>query len=239
MALLNVNIDHVATLRQARGGDQPDPVWAAAEALLAGAAGITLHVREDRRHVQDRDARLIRPIVHGKYNLEMAATDAMVTLAAELQPDQVTLVPEKREELTTEGGLDVVADRDRLAGVVERLHGIGTVVSMFVDPDARQIDASEAVGADAVELHTGSYAEAFGADGPDEGLLDELKQAADRAADAGLVVHAGHGLDYLNVGPVAGLPHLVELNIGHAIVSRAVFVGLREAVERMIDEMHV
>ncbi len=232
MAKLGVNIDHVATIRQARRGNEPDPVWAAAQAELAGADGITLHLREDRRHIQDRDARLLRETVQTKYNLEMAATAEMVALAIELKADQVTLVPERREEVTTEGGLDVVGSRQRIAEVTKRLKDAGIEVSLFIDPESAQVDASKACGADAVELHTGCYANAR-SEANVESELSKLIKAGRLTHELGMKLHAGHGLNYQNVLPVARIDRMGELNIGHSIVSRAVFVGIGEAVREM------
>lgn len=232
MPRLGVNIDHVATLRQARGGREPDPVWGAVLAELAGAGGITVHLREDRRHIQDRDLRLLRESVQVRLNLEAAAEPAIVTIALAVRPDQVTFVPERRQELTTEGGLDVLGQRDRLAEAVARCRDSGLEVSLFIDPDPAQVEASAALGVAAVELHTGRYADAIGrADRQRE--LEALARAGALAVDAGLALHAGHGLNYQNVGAVARLARLAELNIGHSIVSRAVFVGLERAVREM------
>jgi len=233
MALLGVNIDHVATLRQARGGAEPDPVWAAAEAELGGAAGITLHLREDRRHIQDRDLEILRRTVQVKLNLEMAVTDAMVEVALRVRPDQATLVPEGRRELTTEGGLDVAGQEAKVADAVRRLQDAGITVSLFIDPDGRQVEASARSGAKAVEFHTGDYANAR--EGPERDReFVRVAEAAREAQGAGLVVHAGHGLNYVNVRRIAAIPGMTELNIGHSIVSRAVFVGLRKAVREMV-----
>jgi len=233
MPHLGVNIDHVATVRQARGGAEPDPVWAAAEAELGGAAGITIHLREDRRHIQDRDLDLLRRTVQVKLNLEMAVTDAMVDVACRVRPDQATLVPEGRQELTTEGGLAVAAQEDAVTAAVRRLQGAGIVVSHFIDPVRAEVEAAARTGAEAVEFHTGEYANA-----PEEEArrheLARLIEAADLARSLGLVIHAGHGLNYTNVGPVAGIEGMTELNIGHSIVSRAIFVGLRRAVREMV-----
>jgi len=232
MAELGVNIDHVATVRQARRTDEPDPVWAAAEAELGGADGITFHLREDRRHIQDRDARLLKETVGVKLNMEMAIAPAIVRIACELKPDQCTLVPEKREEVTTEGGLDVVRLRRRVARAVGRLRDAGAVTSAFIEPDAEQIRASAACGFEAIELWTGGYAHAR----TPRTVERELRRLADAIAlghDCGLIVHGGHGLTYRNVGPVASLPGFVEFNIGHSIISRAVYVGVREAVRQM------
>lgn len=232
MAKLGVNIDHVATIRQARRGREPDPVWAAVQAELGGADGITLHVREDRRHIQDRDARILRQTIQVKYNLEMAATDAMIALALELKPDQATLVPEKREEITTEGGLDVAGNAHRIKDAVERLEKAGIATSMFIDPDVRQVEASREVGSGAVELHTGRYAEARTHE-EIEREFHALVVAAEAARTQELTLHLGHGLNYLNATRVAKIANVEELNIGHSIVSRAVFVGMAEAVREM------
>ncbi len=229
---LHVNIDHVATLRQARGTRYPDPVWAAALCELAGAHGITIHLREDRRHISDRDVRLLRQTVRSKLNLEMAATDEMVGIALEVLPDLVTLVPEKREERTTEGGLDVVNPADGLRRACERLGAAGIPVALFVDPTREAVKATHALGAPALELHTGDYCEATAARAAVE--LDRLAVAAEDAAALGLHVAAGHGLDYPNVRPVALLPGISELNIGHSIIARAVMVGLEQAVRDML-----
>jgi pyridoxine 5-phosphate synthase len=232
MALLGVNVDHVATLRQARRADEPDPVAAAALAELGGADGVTIHLREDRRHIQDRDLRLLRQTVRCKLNLELASSDEILAIACQVLPDQATLVPERREEITTEGGLDVLAHRRRLADDVRRLQSAGILVSLFVDPDLRQIEAARELGADAVELHTGKYALAK-RPADQRAQLTLLAEAGAAAVQAGLVLHAGHGLNYHNVGEVARITRMCELNIGHAIVSRAVFVGLQEAVREM------
>lgn len=233
MPHLGVNIDHVATLRQARGGVEPDPVWAAVEAELGGAHCITLHLREDRRHIQDRDLHLLRETVQVKLNLEMAITDAMVDLACRAGPDQATLVPEGRQELTTEGGLPVAGQESKVAAAVARLKDAGIVVSLFIDPVAAEIEAAARTGAEAVEFHTGEYANAKG--GPErDRQLARLVEGAKQALALGLIVHAGHGLNYTNVQPVARIPGVSELNIGHSIVSRAVFVGLRKAVREMV-----
>lgn len=229
--MLGVNIDHVATLRQARGGRAPDPLLAALVAEQWGADSITLHLREDRRHVQDRDVRAMRGALQTRMNLEMAATPAMLDLAAEVLPQDVCLVPERRSELTTEGGLDVAGQQAQIAEACRRLAGSGIRVSLFIDPDPDQIDAAAQVRAPVIELHTGAYA---GAEGPDRAReLARLAAAARRAVASGLIAHAGHGLDYHNVQPVAALPELVELNIGHAIVARAVLSGLGPAVAEM------
>ena len=229
---LGVNIDHVATLRQARRGRYPDPVAAAAVAELGGADQITLHVREDRRHVNDRDLALLRQTVNGRLNLEMAAVQAMLELALEHRPDTATLVPERREELTTEGGLDVGSNRDEVRRVTRTLRDAGIEVSLFVDPDPEQIKASHRADAQAVELHTGRYCEARSQEQRD-GELQRLTDAARTAGKLGMRVAAGHGLDYWNVRPVAGIAEVMELNIGYAIVCRAVLVGLERAVRDM------
>src|SRR6266481_1269058 len=229
---LGVNIDHVATLRQARKGRYPDPVAAAALAELGGADQITLHVREDRRHVNDRDLELLRKTVNGTLNLEMAAVQTMLSLALQHLPDTATLVPERREELTTEGGLDVVTNREEIRKVARSLRDASVEVSLFVDPDLEQIKASHRADAQAVELHTGRYCEARGAD-ERKRELSRLLDAAKAAAKLGLRVAAGHGLDYWNVTPVARIEEIGELNIGYAIVCRAVLVGLERAVRDM------
>ncbi len=232
MAALGVNIDHVATVRQARRTVEPDPVWAAALAELGGADCITVHLREDRRHIQDRDLEVLRHTVGVKLNLEGAIAPEMVAIACRVRPDQVTLVPEKREEITTEGGLDVVTHRVATAEAVRRLRDAGITVSLFVDPAPEQIDASAGLGVEAVELHTGSYAEAR-TDDERRTSLEALARAGARARAAGLVLNAGHGLTYRNVVPVARIEGMHELNIGHSIVARAVFVGFTQAVREM------
>jgi pyridoxine 5-phosphate synthase len=228
---LGVNIDHVATLRQARGTDYPDPVEAALMAERAGADSITLHLREDRRHIQDDDLARLKAAMQTHMNLEMAVTDEMLEIAAGIRPQDCCLVPEKREELTTEGGLDAAGQLDKVARACGKLAGNGIRVSLFIDPDPRQLDAAVTVGAPVVELHTGAYADA------DPGKQDaELQRIVDAAAygkQIGLTVHAGHGLHYENVKPVAEIPEIVELNIGHAIVARAVFDGFTVAVSEM------
>jgi pyridoxine 5-phosphate synthase len=229
--LLGVNIDHVATLREARGGRSPDPLLAALVAEQWGADSITLHLREDRRHIQDRDVRALRSALQTHMNLEIAATPEMLAIALDVQPRDVCLVPEKRTEVTTEGGLDVAAQPAAIADACRRLAAGGIRVSLFIDPDAAQVDAAVRAGAPVVELHTGAYAEARGAERARE--LARLAEAARRATGAGLVANAGHGLDYHNVQPVAAIPELVELNIGHAIVARAVMSGLGRAVAEM------
>jgi pyridoxine 5-phosphate synthase len=232
MATLGVNIDHVATVRQARRTIEPDPVWAAALAELGGADAITVHLREDRRHIQDRDLEVLKNTVQVKLNLEAAISPAMIDIACRVRPDQVTLVPEKREEVTTEGGLDVVVHRDATAAAVERLQEAGIVVSLFLDPSPRQIDMAVDLGAAAVELHTGCYANAT-TDATRQAELVELARAGAMIRQAGLVLNAGHGLTYRNVVPVARLEGMGELNIGHSIVSRAVLVGFTQAVREM------
>jgi len=229
--LLGVNIDHVATVRQARGGRSPDPLHAALVAEQWGADGITLHLREDRRHIQDSDVRAMRGALQTRMNLEIAATPEMIAIALEVLPADVCLVPEKRTEVTTEGGLDVAGQAGAIAEACHRLAAGGIRVSIFIDPDAEQVEASARAGAPVIELHTGAYAEARGPERARE--LARLADAARRAAGAGLVVNAGHGLDYHNVQPVAAIPELVELNIGHAIVSRAVMSGFGPAVAEM------
>lgn len=232
MALLGVNIDHVATLRQARLAVEPDPVLAAAVAEKAGADGIVVHLREDRRHIQDRDVKLLRETVETKLNLEMAATDEMVKAALKYRPDSVCLVPEKRKELTTEGGLDVRANKTRLKKVVGALKKEGIVVTLFVDPHPNQVKAAKETGADGVELHTGNYANAKN-DRAKTKELTKLENAGKLATGLGLIFNAGHGLDYKNVVPVARLPGVHELNIGFSIMARAVFTGLEQAVKEM------
>ncbi|MGB5596427.1 MAG: pyridoxine 5'-phosphate synthase [Crocosphaera sp.] len=232
MLTLGVNIDHVATIRQARRTVEPDPVAAAVLAELGGANGITAHLREDRRHIQDRDVRLLRETVRTHLNLEMAATEEMVAIALELKPDYVTLVPEKREEVTTEGGLDVAGSLERLKNVVDRLQGADIPVSLFIDADEAQIKASADTQGKFIELHTGKYADAPN-DKSRQQELDLLKIGCEQALSLGLRVNAGHGLTYINVYPVACLPGMEELNIGHTIVSRAVLVGMERAVREM------
>jgi pyridoxine 5-phosphate synthase len=239
MAGLGVNIDHVATVRQARQTVEPNPVWAAVEAELGGADGITFHLRKDRRHMDDRDARLLRQVVHCKLNMEMSMDPEIVAIAVELRPRQVTLVPENRQEVTTEGGLDTVEHASRLREVTGALREVGVEVSAFVDPVSEHIHAARDAGCDAVELHTGAYANAW--------LIDDARQREPRieetlaalasgvleGVEAGMVVHGGHGLTYDNIRPVAVIPGFSEFNIGHTIVARALFTGLREAVAEM------
>ncbi|MGB5132378.1 MAG: pyridoxine 5'-phosphate synthase [Steroidobacteraceae bacterium] len=228
---LGVNIDHVATLRQARGGRVPDPLLAALAAEQSGADSITLHLREDRRHIQDRDVQAMRAALQTRMNLEIAATAEMVDIAVRVLPGDVCLVPERRSELTTEGGLDVVSQAPSIAAACARLRAGGIRVALFIDPDLAQVDAAARSGAAVVELHTGSYAEAVGPERARE--LDRLRAAARQATACGLIAHAGHGLDYHNVQPVAAIPELAELNIGHAIIARAVMTGLGPAVAGM------
>jgi pyridoxine 5-phosphate synthase len=232
MAELGVNIDHVATLRQARRTYEPDPVWAAALAELGGADGITVHLREDRRHIQDRDLRLLRETVTVKLNLELACNSAILDIACQTRPDQATLVPERREEVTTEGGLDVVTHRAAAADAVRRLKDAGIFVSLFLDADPRQIDVAAELAADAVELHTGQYAHAKSA-ADIERQLALLSNAGRQIRASGMLLHAGHGLTYRNVRPIASLEGMRELNIGHSIVARSVMVGFQQAVREM------
>lgn len=231
MAHLGVNIDHVATIRQARQTYEPDPVTAAALALLGGADGITIHLREDRRHILDRDLRILRETVPSGLNLELACEPTVVQIACEVKPDQATLVPERREEVTTEGGLDVLGDPSRVREAVQQLQAEGMTVSLFIDPDLEQLEKSAELGVEAVELHTGAYALARGAAQRKE--LQRLIDAGKRTVELGLKLHAGHGLTYQNVQPIAKIDQMGELNIGHSIVARAVFVGLKEAVADM------
>ena len=231
MTLLGVNIDHVATVRQARRTDEPDPVWAAVEAQLGGADGITFHLREDRRHVSDRDARALKETVNVKLNMEMSIADEIVAIAVALRPEQCTLVPERREEVTTEGGLDVVRLRGKVGPVVQKLRDAGIMTSAFIEPIADQIKTSAELGFQAVELWTGAYA--HGRTPRDRNdALDQLRKGIDVGRSAGLEVLGGHGLTYRNIAPVAALG-LAEFNIGHSIVSRSVFIGMREAVREM------
>lgn len=232
MPRLGVNIDHVATVRQARRTIEPDPAWAAMLAELGGADVITLHLREDRRHIQDRDLRVLKQTVQVKLNLEMAAADEVTAIALDVHPQQATLVPERREEVTTEGGLDVIAHHDRVRSCVQQLQKAGIEVSLFIDPDVRQIEAARAMGADAVELHTGRYADAPTPDDQDR-EFNQLADASRFAVEQGLVLHLGHGLTYRNVSRVATIPGVCELNIGHSIVARAIMVGFKHAVREM------
>ncbi len=232
MPRLSVNIDHIATIRQARKGNEPDPVAAAIIAELAGAEGIIAHLREDRRHVQDRDLRLLRETVQTKLNLEMAATEEMQRIALEIKPEFSTLVPEKREELTTEGGLEVASRVDFLKVYVSRLRQGGIIVSLFIDPDEKQIAAAKRTGADWVEIHTGAYANAA-REKDREREFEKIVESAKLAGSLGLRVGAGHGLNYVNVQSIAGIPEVQELNIGHSIISRAALVGIDRAVREM------
>ncbi len=232
MVKLGVNIDHVATLRQARHGVEPDPVWAAMEAQLGGADLITVHLREDRRHIQDRDVELLRQTVQVPLNLEMAATDEIVRIALRIKPNMVTLVPEKRSEVTTEGGLDVAGTVQLLSGVVAKLSAAGIATSAFINADIRQVHAAKAAGFAICELHTGPYALAVPGKAWDA-EFEHVRSAGEEILNSGMQLNAGHGLNYANVQPIAHLPHLGELHIGHAIVSRAIFTGLREAVALM------
>ncbi len=240
MAGLGVNIDHVATIRQARRTVEPDPVWAAVEAELGGADCITFHLRKDRRHINDRDARLLKQTVRGKLNMEMSLDEEIVQIALELKPHQVSLVPENRQEITTEGGLDVVAHAERMADVTRRLADVGVLVSAFVDPVPEQIQASKAAGCHAIELHTGTYANAtLPLDGSNpvqaeiDRTIEDLATGLKAGLDAGLIVHGGHGLTYQNVKPIAAIEGFDEFNIGHSIIARAVFAGLQDAVAEM------
>lgn len=233
MVRLGINIDHVATLRQARGGREPEPIAAAVEAELAGADLITCHVREDRRHINDRDLRLLREVIQTELNQEMAVTEEMIALALEIRPDHACFVPEKREELTTEGGLDVTADVSRVKAAAQKLKMAGARVFTFIDPEETQVLASGRCGVDGVELHTGRFAEVFGKD-EEDAELERLASAAETASRAGLEVHAGHGLNYRNTPLLLeSVPQIVEVNIGHSIISRAIFVGVGHAVGEM------
>jgi pyridoxine 5-phosphate synthase len=228
---LGINIDHVATVRQARRAPYPDPVHAALLAEQSGADNITLHLREDRRHIQDRDVRALRPLLLTRMNLEMGLTEEMIGIACEVRPQDCCLVPESRQEITTEGGLDVAADVERVAAGVRKLADVGIRVALFIGPEIAQVEAAKRSGAPVIELHTGTYADATGAAQARE--LERLVSAARRASSLGLEVHAGHGLTYHNVEPVAAIPEIVELNIGHCIVARAIFTGLPAAVRDM------
>jgi len=234
MIYLGVNIDHVATVRQARLDIEPDPIEAAVICELAGAHGITIHLRGDRRHIQDRDLRLLRKIAKTKLNLEMAATEEMIDIALDVKPDQISLVPEKREELTTEGGLDVASQVDHLTDAVARLGEAGIPVSMFIEADPHQIAASKEVGATAIELHTGAYANCR-TEAEQAAELERLIESGRQAVALGLRVHAGHGLTYRNIIPIKQIPKLYEVNIGHNIIARAVLVGLDRAVREMLE----
>ena len=232
MPRLGVNIDHVATLRQARGGIDPDPLAAAVLVELAGADGIVVHLREDRRHIQDRDLRLLREVIHTKLDLEIAADETMAQIALAIKPDLVTLVPEKRQELTTEGGLDVVSHRDRIQQIVALLQAGGVPVSLFIEPDLAQVKAAHRVSADFVELHTGRYANAASATDA-EAEAEAITQAAKLSSKLGMGVNAGHGLDYHNLSRLTQISEIIEYNIGHSIIARAVLVGLDQAVREM------
>jgi pyridoxine 5-phosphate synthase len=233
MPKLGLNVDHVATVRQARGGAEPDPVTAAAIGELAGAEGITIHLREDRRHIQDRDLELLRQTVKTRLNLEMAATAEMVAIASRIRPEQCTLVPEKRQELTTEGGLDVIANFQSVQSAVHSLQQAGIIVSLFVDPNPEQISAAKKTGAEAIEIHTGAYAEARDQASRDKELA-AIREAVGLGNELGMTVHAGHGLNYVNIAPLAAMPGIEEFNIGHSIIARAVLVGLDRAVREMV-----
>ena len=237
MAQLGVNVDHIATLRQARGGQEPDPLVAATLVELAGADGIVIHLREDRRHIQDRDLTLLKEVVQTKLNLEMAADEAVAKIALGVKPDMITLVPERRQELTTEGGLAVVEQKDRIEDMVQLLHDGGIRVSLFIDPDLQQVRAAHKVQANSIELHTGRYANTRN---PKEQHieLESLTQAAKLAHKLGLGVSAGHGLNYHNVQPLTKILEIIEFNIGHSIISRAVFIGLEKAVREMKALLH-
>jgi pyridoxine 5-phosphate synthase len=232
---LGVNIDHVATLRQARRARYPDPLYAALVAEEAGADSITLHLREDRRHIQDRDVIAMREALQTRMNLEMAVTEDMVRIALEVKPQDACLVPESRQEVTTEGGLDVTGQRTRVRDAVAALAGAGIRVSLFIDPDQAQIEAARQAGAPVIELHTGSYADAIG--GARAREFERLRQAAKAAASLGLTVNAGHGLNYHNVEPIAAIPEIIELNIGHSIIARSIVDGLAKAVRDMKELM--
>src|SRR5687768_1585247 len=229
---LAVNIDHIATLREARKGHEPEPLAAAVLAEMAGAQGITVHLRSDRRHIQDRDVELLRQTISTRLNVEMAATDEMASIAARIKPYQVTLVPERPQELTTEGGLDVVAHAADITSFIERMRDAGVQVSIFLDPELAQVRKAKEVGADAIEINTGRYAEASGVTAANE--LARIRGAATAGAAAGIEVLAGHGLNYVNVIPIAAIPEIVELNIGHSIVSRAALTGMDRAVRDMV-----
>lgn len=229
---LGVNIDHIATVRQARGTRYPDPVQAAMDAEEAGADGITLHMREDLRHIQARDVRLIKEVLQTRMNLELAVTPAMLAFAEEIYPQHTCLVPEKREELTTEGGLDVLSHQKAVEHAVQRMQAMGSEVSLFIDPDLGQIKAAAEIGAPVIELHTGCYADATNPE-QHQHELQRIIRAAEYAASLNLIVNAGHGLNYQNVKPIAAIKELHELNIGHAIIARALFSGLKEAVRDM------
>lgn len=234
MAKLGLNVDHIATVRQARGGVEPDPVTAAALGELAGAEGITIHLREDRRHIQDRDLEILRRTVKTKLNLEMAATQEMVRIALRVKPEQVTLVPEKRQELTTEGGLDVIINAKQITDTVKRLKDGGIIVSLFVDPNQEQVKAANKSGTDYIEIHTGAYAEAQNWENQKR-ELDAIDAAIKLARKVGMGVNAGHGLNYANIKALAALGGIEEYNIGHSIIARAMLVGLERAVRDMVN----
>ncbi len=237
MIKLSVNIDHIATLRQARGGNEPDPVAAAMLCEQVGADGITVHLRGDRRHIQDRDLRLLKQTVKTRLNLEMATTEEMLETAIAVQPDLCTLVPERTGEITTEGGLDVAGQQDELREKITRLRQAGLVVSIFLDPEEQQVEAAKEVGAHAIELHTGSYADAV-SDAEVEREFGRLLRAATLAGELGLELRAGHSLTFRNLPRIATLPHLVEVSIGHNVVARAVFMGLEQAVKELLALLH-
>jgi pyridoxine 5-phosphate synthase len=234
MTRLGVNVDHVATVREARKTYEPDPVWAAVQAELGGAHGITIHLRGDRRHIQERDVRLMKQLVQTQLNLEMAATEEAIRFARELLPHQATLVPERSEEVTTEGGLDVESNRDAVGRCIRTLRDEGIRMSLFIDPSPRAVELAQELRADAIEIHTGRYADARDPDEREE-RLEEVRKAAELSARLGLATYAGHGLTYRNVLPIARIPQVEELNIGHSIISRAVFVGIERAVREMVD----
>jgi pyridoxine 5-phosphate synthase len=233
MIHLAVNIDHVATVRNARGGMHPDPIEAARQSIEAGAIGIVCHLREDRRHIRDADVYALRRDINTKLDLEMAAEEEIIRIAEDVKPELVTIVPEKREELTTEGGLNIAADPERYAELVHRMHAVGIEVSFFIEPDAKQIETARKIGADIIELHTGTYADATGSKAQES--LDLLMKGGAIAQELGLKVTAGHGLDYHNITPIKSIPGLVEVSIGHALISRAMFVGIPHAVKEMIS----
>jgi pyridoxine 5-phosphate synthase len=234
---LSVNVDYVAVIRESRKTDEPDPVFAAGIVEMAGAHGITAHLREDRRHIVDRDVRVLREVVRLPFNLEMAATEEMLAIASEVVPDQVTFVPEKREEITTEGGLDVIANREKLSRMVEHLHERGIITSMFIDPDPKQIEVSREIGSMCVELHTGEYANAKKHD-EIERHLEALRKGAETAHELGLEVHAGHGLTYKNISLVSQIHKITGYYIGHSIMARAIYVGLDRAVRDILALLH-
>lgn len=233
MIHLAVNIDHVATVRNARGGMQPDPIEAARQSIQAGAVGIVCHLREDRRHIRDADVYALRSELNTKLDLEMAAHEEIIRIAEDVKPELVTIVPEKREELTTEGGLNIAANPSRYAELVQRMHALGIEVSFFIEPDSKQIETAQKIGADIIELHTGTYADAIGSEA--QKALELLILGGSIAVDHGLKVTAGHGLDYHNITPIKAIPGLVEVSIGHALISRALFTGIPQAVKDMID----